>query len=305
MKKTFAVFFAVCAAFVALCGCASRSEPEPQPSFSFPQSAQEEYARAYSAANGKAFDFDAIAEFNMTQTVSIFVPELNSVVGADGKSAYPTFESREYYFDASNRENIRSRVYEKSAVFSDKAVAPEYVTELKAFVNNSLYVSNVEFPDFQIPSELPPVAAWNSYDGYFSDERSFDRELQNIIAYPVEFFSNITGGVSDNPEVYGINCEVSAGKYSEFFDLFAKKYSFKSWFAASENLPDDKLYESFLDPRFFERVTVDISTTESGVLNEAVTFTALPAPVPFEGLTQNITVTAITRYSVSETGITE
>ena len=302
MKRVFAVFAALCAAFAVICGCADKNKTDSPPSFVFPQSAQEEYARAYSVANGKAFDFDNIAEFNMTQTVSVFVPELNSVLDGAGKPAYPTLESREYYFDASERENIRSRVLENRAVFSDRNVAPVYVSELKAFVQNSLYVSSVKFPDFQIPDDLPPVAVWNSFDEYCADSRSFDVALQNIFPYPAELFSTFTGGFSENPDVYGITCEVSSEKYSEFFDLFAEKYSFKSWFAASENSPDDKLYESFLDPLFFESVSVDISTTERGVSTESVTFTALPAPVPFEGLTQRVTVTAITRYSFAEFG---
>lgn len=288
MKRVLSVIFAFICAAMLFCGC-SKSDKS---TFEFPETAAAEYERAYTLNNGKAYDFATLKTFTLKQTVSVYSPEL----AGQCENAYPTTESRIYRYDA--RGEIKSQISVISANFSaDIKKAPEYTYYREAFVNNRLCE-----PWFsqsgQSGTAVEPLGIYADYNEYLQSGKAFDPGLRNIKAYPLEYLTELKGGVTDDKTQYIMTAQVASESFDSFFGLLTDEYDFRTWYAAGDD--GSKQYNCFLDPGFIKRINVTVTTDRYGVKNTTVAVTATPAPEPIFGLEQDVTVTFNTEYSTAE-----
>ena len=297
MKKVFAFLsafvcvFSLCA--FSSCGCSEKK-------FSFPESAQEEYSRIYNIADGKAFDFSDNKTFTLRQTVSVDSEAFDGVLNGSGSPVYPISAERLYRYDSRNASNIKSSVTDTTIKYdgSDIVSLPRKYTERILFANGALCKPYLDHNGVQTSGAVTPIKRYASYAEYFADsEYSYDAELQNIAPVPMEMFATFSGGVSGDGKNYNISGEIAKEKYIEFFELFAKEYSFISWYTQIGDSPDARTYDYFIDPRFMSGVKIDISTTAKGLDYVTVTIVSGASPRPIEGIKSNIVLTATTVYS--------
>lgn len=299
MKRALFLYIAVVVACAAcLCGC-KKEKP-----FAFPETAAEEYERAYTLQNGKPFDFSYISTFTAAQTLTVDVPSRREMTDRNGNKAYPTTETREYLFDA-RTPSVQSRLTVKSAVYgADDTVAPTYEILRRQFTQNMYYLPGMSADGVQLDEQRVPVS-YPSYGAYFASANSYDAPMQNTVHYPAELFSELRGGVGSDKKTYNLTAKIAGDKYEAFFELFMDDYNIgtasgNKWYTTiADGDVSTRVYRYFVSPQTITDATVDIVTNRDGLQSITVTVKARTISAPVNGLGDEVTVVGRTSYSTA------
>lgn len=296
MKRTLSI--ALCGVMLFACvlfGCA-KTDP-----FDFPASAQEEYARAYTAANGKAFDFTR-GTVTVRQTITVDSTALRDVRDKENRPVYPATETREYLFDA--RNGIRSQVTDTRLDYGGNTslqTVPHRKSARLLFAENTLCSPQLSADGTQSATAVFALKTYDSYESFAADPAyGYDTQMQAIAPYPLELFSSFTGGERERGKRYAITAAVDETQFAAFFELFMREYSFIPWYTEISGEEPARVYEHFLSPDRIRSVRLEVVTGPNGVLGTSTVITADPVNRPLYGIGAPITVTASTSYATEE-----